>query len=180
MGLLYRYKATLSYIIFIVILNCLYSYLPMISLYNQLFTPADMIVGAVYIFRDFAQREIKHKVMIAMLFGALLSYFMSSKEVAYASVCAFMVGETIDWIIFSFTKKPLSQRLIWSSVISAPVDSYVFMVMINRLLFSEFVFMNVSKFAGILVVWLIWKRCSVLRDSSPLGGEQINTKLYEL
>lgn len=170
MGLLYRYKATLSYIIFIVILNYLYSYLPMISLYNQLFTPADMIVGAVYIFRDFAQREIKHKVILAMLVGALLSYAMSSKEVAYASVCAFMVGETIDWLIFTFTKKPLSQRLIWSSMISAPIDSYVFMLMIHRVLFLEFTFMTMSKFAGVLVVWLIWKRY----------GQESNTKPFEL
>lgn len=157
MGVLYRYKATLSYIIFIVILNCLYSYLPMISFYNQLFTPADMIVGAVYIFRDFAQREIKHKVIFAMLIGAVLSYLMASKDVAYASVCAFAVGETIDWLVYTFTKKPLSQRLIWSSVISVPLDSYVFMMMINGMLFLEFALMNVSKFAGVLLVWLLWK-----------------------
>lgn len=158
MGLLYRYKATLSYIVFIVILNCLYSYLPMISFYDQLFTPADMIVGAVYIFRDFAQREIKHKVIFAMLIGAVLSYMMASKEVAYASVCAFVVGETIDWLVFTLTKKPLSQRLIWSSILSVPLDSYVFMMIINRVLFLEFTFMNISKFAGVFVVWLLWKR----------------------
>lgn len=157
MSVLYRYKATLSYIIFIVILNCLYSYLPMISFYNQLFTPADMIVGAVYIFRDFAQREIKHKVIFAMLIGAILSYLMASKEVAYASVFAFAVGETIDWLVFTLTKKPLSQRLLWSSVLSVPLDSYVFMMMINGMLFLEFALMNVSKFAGVLVVWLLWK-----------------------
>lgn len=155
---IYRYKATLSYIVFIVVLNYLYSYLPMISYYNQMFTPADMLVGAVYIFRDFAQREIKHKVILAMLVGAGLSYLMATKDVATASVCAFLVGETIDWLIFTFTKKPLSQRLIWSSMISAPIDSYVFLLVLNRVMFLEFSLMTLSKFLGVIVVWLAWKR----------------------
>ena len=168
-ALIPRYKATISYIVFIVIVNYLFSYLPLISFFHEMITPADILVGAIYIFRDFAQREIQHKVIIAMLVGALLSYLMSSKEVATASLVAFMIGETLDWLIFTFTKKPLSQRLIWSSLLSTPIDSYVFLFLINRVLWVEFSVMTLAKFFGVFIVWLMWKRYCT--DDAPYQAE---------
>src|SRR5690606_4332743 len=112
---------------FIVVVNCGYPIFPFITIAHSPFSSGDVLVGMVYIFRDFAQREIKHYVILAMLFGAAVSYLLADKTMAIASLCAFSIGETIDWAIFTFTGKPLSQRLLWSSAISAPIDSGVFL-----------------------------------------------------
>lgn len=163
--LLRKYKATIAYIITIVVVNVLYSYLPYVSWFNNAVSPADAIVGAIYIARDFAQREIKHKVMIAMFVGAVLSYLMAAEQVAFASVVAFSVGETIDWLIFTFTRKPLSERLLWSAIISTPIDSYVFLSLLANLNWVEFCAMTLAKILGVVLVWLTWKRRN--RQPSP-------------
>ena len=57
----------------------------------------------IFILRDFAQREIGHKVLGAMAVGAVLSYFMADPFVAFASVVAFMISELVDWVVYTFT-----------------------------------------------------------------------------
>ncbi len=152
-----RCVATLSYVVMIVVLNTLFMYMPLMSLFGQSFSSADMFVGSIYIVRDFAQREIKHYIFIAMLVGAIISYLFASKVIALASTAAFVAGEAIDWSIFTFSKKPVSQRLIWSSMISSPIDSIVFLSFAERLHGVEFVVMTVGKMAGVLLLWLVWK-----------------------
>ena len=75
-----RYLATTSYIGMIVFLNALLVYLPGVSAFGQSFFPADMLVRSIYIVRDFAQREIKHYIFIAMLVGTVLSYLLADKK----------------------------------------------------------------------------------------------------
>lgn len=159
-----RYIASFSYISMILLINVLFVYLPGVSAFGQSFSPADMMVGCIYIVRDFAQREIKHYIFIAMLVGAGLSYLLANQEIALASLAAFLVGETIDWAIFSFTKKPLSQRLIWSSALSSPIDSWVFLAVAHRLHLLEFTMMTLGKIIGILVLWLIWKKVAARKS----------------
>jgi queuosine precursor transporter len=154
---IYKYPATLSYILFIIVLNILYTYLPPVSFLDNLFSPANIMVGAVYIFRDFAQREIRHYVLIAMLLGAMLSYLFAAPSIAVASFVSFIVAETIEWIIFTWTKKPLSQRLLWSASISVPIDSLVFLWMIYNLNGISFSVQTASKMIGVLLLWGIWK-----------------------
>lgn len=153
-----RYLISLSYIGMIVVLNTLFVYLPFISAYGQSFSAADLLVGGIYIVRDFAQREIKHYIFLAMLIGAAISYLLADQSIAIASLAAFLVGETLDWAIFTYTKKPLSQRLIFSSAISAPIDSVVFLGMAGRLHLLEFLMMTFGKVVGVFIIWLCWQR----------------------
>ena len=53
-----------------------------------------------------------------------------------ASAAAFAVGELGDWAVYTFTRRPFSQRILISSLIGAPLDSIVFLGM-GRLGFSE-------------------------------------------
>jgi len=152
-----KYKATVLYILLIIIINSVYSWFPFMTIAGAPFSSGDMLVGAIYIFRDFAQREIKHYVILAMLFGALISYLFADKSMAIASVCAFSVAETIDWAIFTFTGKPLSQRLLWSSSLSAPVDSIIFLAIYGPLNLAGVLVLCASKTLGVLLVWVIWK-----------------------
>ena len=105
-----RIYASITYIGLIVLLNCLFVYMPYLTAFGQRFTFADMAVGFIYVVRDFAQRELRHYVLIAMVVGAVLSYFLASREIALASISGFCVGEMIDWGIYTFSKKTLSSK----------------------------------------------------------------------
>ena len=150
--------ATCAYILMIVIINDLFTHLPMIHLYGSEVSPADIIVGMIYVVRDFAQREIQHWVLLAMCIGAAISYLFASKEVAIASLVAFIIGETIDWIIFTYTRKPLSERILWSSLISTPVDSFVFLYMLNQLNIVGMSLLSAGKIFGVFCLWAWWRR----------------------
>ncbi|MFU8797871.1 MAG: hypothetical protein ACNA7Y_04165 [Gammaproteobacteria bacterium] len=153
-----KYPATISYIVFIIFVNILYARLPHMNVGGHLIFIGDILIGFIYLFRDFAQREIKHYVLVAMLIGAGLSYVLATPGIAIASVTAFTIGETIEWIIFTWTRKPLSQRLLWSACISVPVDSAVFLYMINRLYITDFSIQTASKIVGVLLLWYLWRR----------------------
>jgi uncharacterized PurR-regulated membrane protein YhhQ (DUF165 family) len=120
--------------------------------------PIALVVGFVFVVRDFAQREIGHYVLIAMGVGAALSYWMASPQVAVASAAAFAISELADWAVYSFTGKPLSQRVLYSSVIGTPVDSVVFLSMIGFFSVAGAALMTLSKLLGALVVWWMIRR----------------------
>ena len=107
-----KYKFTLSYIAAIVLVNMGFIYIPMIPILGEMFPPMSLVVGAVFILRDFAQREIGHKVLGAMLIGAGLSYIMADPFVAWASLVAFAISElvTSDRVQFLIVSNCLSLK----------------------------------------------------------------------
>lgn len=90
------------------------------------FQPLAIVTGLVLVVRDFSQREMKHWIWGAMIVGLLLSSLTSWITVVVASGLAFLVSETVDWAVYTFSKRPLSQRIMLSSVASAPLDQVVF------------------------------------------------------
>ena len=68
------FACTIAYIILIVLINSIFVYAPYINVYGSLVSSGDIVVGVVYILRDFVQREIKHYVLVAMLIGCYFSY----------------------------------------------------------------------------------------------------------
>ncbi|MBS0350510.1 MAG: hypothetical protein JSR33_04860 [Proteobacteria bacterium] len=141
----------------IVIINVCFSYLPSVHFGLNQVSAGDFLVGWIYIVRDFAQREVGHKVLIAMAIGIIISFWLADPVIAKASVAAFAVGEAIDWLIFTFTGKPLSQRLLWSAGISAPIDTYIFLQLAHHLNWLEFCVMAVVKCFGVVTLWWYWK-----------------------
>jgi uncharacterized PurR-regulated membrane protein YhhQ (DUF165 family) len=152
-----RYLAVICYILFILTINVCYVYLPAVHIGHNELSAGDFLVGWIYLIRDFAQRRIGHWIILAMVVGAVLSFWLADPVIANASVCAFAVGEAIDWSIFSFTRKPLSQRLIWSAGISAPIDTLIFLWIANHLNGLEFTVMTLVKFLGVYTLWKYWQ-----------------------
>ena len=106
------------YIALIVAVNYAFTQVPPITLLDgTVWPPVALIVGFVFVVRDFAQREVGHRVLLAMLAGAGLSYYMADPFVAVASAAAFAVSELVDWAVYSFTGRPLSQRILYSSAL---------------------------------------------------------------
>lgn len=138
----------------VVIANIGFAYIPMIPLpYGEMFAPMSLLVGFVFVLRDFAQRDIGHNVFWFMGAGVLASYVLSNPFIAYASAMAFAVSELIDWLVYTSTKRSLRDRILISSSISTPIDSAVFMLMIGFFSWYGLFVMTASKMLGALIVW---------------------------
>lgn len=146
---------TTAYIGAVVAINWLFVVVPMVPVLGTMFPPVMLVVGFVFVFRDFAQREIGHWVVIAMLVAGGISYFMSAPVVALASVTAFLISETIDWAVYTFTRKPLSQRILLSSAVAVPVDTILFLQMVGFFDWTAVVLVSAAKMIGALVFWVV-------------------------
>ena len=154
-----RYKFLTLYVLLIIAVNYAFTAVPLVKLPDgTLWPPVALLVGFVFVARDFAQREVGHKVLLAMLVGVAISYFMANPFVAIASAVAFLVGELVDWAVYSYTKRPLSQRILLSSLLGAPVDSAIFLGLLSLLSPVGIVAMSVSKFLGAFIVWGMIRR----------------------
>ncbi len=157
------FRFTALYIALIVAVNYGFSVIPPIDVPGGgKWPPMSIVVGLIFVARDFAQREIGHRVIIAMLFAGVVSYFMADPFVAAASVAAFLVSEFVDWAVYSFTGKTLSQRILLSSAISTPIDSIVFLGMLGFLGFQGALLMTASKMLGAVIVWWMIRRRETL------------------
>jgi uncharacterized PurR-regulated membrane protein YhhQ (DUF165 family) len=110
-------------------------------------------VGSIFVTRDYAQRALGHWVFVPMVVALILSYILASPFVALASACAFAVSESTDWLVFTATKRPLRDRILWSCALSAPLDSLVFLSMIGAFGFAAFGLSVASKMVASLMVW---------------------------
>lgn len=147
------------YVFSVVLVNWLFAVVPPVVLPDgEIWPPVSLIVGFVFVIRDFAQRAIGHKILFAMLAGAGVSYFMAGPKIAFASMIAFMVGELLDWAVYSYTGRPFSQRILLSSVVSTPVDTVVFLYWINMLGVGTVLIMTASKLVGAVIVFCLVRR----------------------
>ena len=157
----------LAYVFSVVFVNWLFTIVPPIPLPGgEVWPPVSLVVGFVFVIRDYAQRAIGHKVLLAMLCGAAVSYFMAGPEIAFASMAAFLVSELFDWAMYTCTGRPFSQRILLSSLISTPVDSAVFLFLINMAGPGGILIMTLSKLAGALVVFMLVRRRETLVEAS--------------
>lgn len=143
------------YLLAILASNMAFNYLPMVSTPFGSIPPATVLVGAVFVLRDYAQREVGHGVLAFMLVGVVLSYLLASPALAIASAAAFLVSEGVDWLIYNWTKKPFHQRVLFSSLVSVPVDSLVFLVLLDLNSWPAFLLMVGSKMLAGIIVWVV-------------------------
>lgn len=150
---------TLGYVALIVLVNWGFTVVPLVDLPGgEKWPPMSLVVGFIFVARDFAQREIGHRVILAMLVAGVISYIMADPFVAMASVTAFLISEFADWAVYSFTGRPFAQRILISSIISTPIDSVVFLAMIGHFSVVGAAIMTASKMLGALVVWWMVRR----------------------
>ena len=142
----------LGYVGSIVVVNWAFTVLPMIELWGAHVPIASLVVGVIFVARDFAQRAIGHYVLIAMLAGTGLSYLLADPYVATASLTAFLISELVDWAVYSFTKKPFHLRVLYSSALGTPVDSVVFLAMVGFFSWPGVILMTIAKMVGAVLV----------------------------
>ncbi len=116
---------------------------------------ATLVVGFVFVLRDYAQREAGHAVLAATVAGGVLTWFIVEPAIAVASVTAFMLSEMVDWGVYSFLRRPLSQRILISSLIAVPLDTLAFQYLAGYLTPAAFLTEIASKAVGVLLVWYL-------------------------
>lgn len=117
--------------------------------------PMTIVTGLVFVVRDFAQREIGHRILIVMAMAVAWSFYYASPDIALASGIAFAISETVDWLMFTFTKYRLSTRVLLSSALAAPLDSTVFLYGAGLLTPSNWIVFVFGKMIGAVVVSLM-------------------------
>ena len=125
--------------------------------------PMAIVTGLILVVRDFAQREISHYILLPLMIGLGLSYFMAPAEIALASGIAFGVSEMVDYIVYTTSNRPLSERVLISSSLSAPIDSALFLLIANMAIPGVFTWSTLmtsvaSKILGAYVVYRLLKR----------------------
>ena len=154
-----RFRYTIVYIALIVAVNYGFTVTPLVALPGgEKWPPISLLVGFIFVARDFAQREIGHRVIIAMLAAGALSYIMADPFVAAASVAAFLFSEFADWAVYSFTGRSFADRVLLSSAVGTPFDSVVFLGIIGQLSMAGVLAMTASKMLGALAVWWLIRR----------------------
>ena len=147
-------KISILYVASIIVANLGFVYLPMIPLpFGEMFTPMSLLVGFIFVIRDFAQKQIGHKVLGLMAVGISISYLLADPFVAIASACAFAISEIADWAYYTASKKSLKERILISSAISTPIDSAVFMLIAGFFSWYSLLVMIASKMLGAYLVW---------------------------
>jgi uncharacterized PurR-regulated membrane protein YhhQ (DUF165 family) len=100
--------------------------------------PGLLLVGVVFVTRDYAHRDIGHWVIALTFIAAILTYYSVDPVVALASGTGFVVSESIDWLIFYCTDRLLKDRILISSAIAVPFDGVIFLGMMEWMDWQHF------------------------------------------
>ncbi len=156
------------YILSIVLVNWLFvAVAPWPTVFGDLYL-ANLVVGFVFVLRDYGQRQIGHSILLATLLAGIITFFMVDPAIAVASLSAFILSETTDWAIYSFTRRPLQQRILLSSLVAVPLDTVAFQYLANYLTPAAFTSEVASKAIGVFVVWYLLKLRSETAPAAAL------------
>ncbi len=176
--LLMKRPFTALYVALMPLINWAFAGIPTFAIPETLgggeWHPFTIVTGLVLVVRDFAQREIKHWIFGAMLIGLTLSTLTAWPVIVVASGVAFLISETADWAVYTFSKRPLSQRILISSAISAPIDQIAFIGLASLVVPGIFAWGSIvtgilSKLLGAYVVSRI-----VARQERRSGQNEMN------
>lgn len=148
----FPYLFTLLYILSIPFTSLMVTYSPSLTLPDgTYFTWAVFVVGFVFVLRDFCQREVgTYGALAAIGVAGFITWQLTTPQLAIASLSAFAVAELADWAIYTLTNKPLSTRVLYSSLLAGPLDTAIFLwgansVMPGILTWSGFIVYGLCK-----------------------------------
>lgn len=144
---------TALYVASVAFVNWLFTAVPLVTTpWGDRWSVGSIVVGAIFIVRDYAQRAVGHWVLLATLAGIALSYAMADPHVATASAAAFAASELSDYAVYTFTRRPFADRVVLSSAIAVPIDTLVFLFGIGGLTATGFAVMCLSKLIALVFV----------------------------
>jgi hypothetical protein len=163
-----------AYVLLIPFVNWSFTWAPNIPLGGDVaFNPVTIVTGLVLVFRDFAQRQIGHWVLLCMGLALVLSVWLAGPQIAFASGAAFAISELVDWALFTFTSYRMSTRIMLSSLFAAPIDSVVFLygasfVRAGSLSLANAIMSVLGKLSGAAVISAVMRRAEDRGRGGPL------------
>jgi uncharacterized PurR-regulated membrane protein YhhQ (DUF165 family) len=148
----------ICYVAVIVLSNILVVALGIIPIGFGLTAPAaSLVVGIALLARDIVHKIAGLKwVMIGILFGCIVSWFIAEPSLAIASTAAFGISELLDLGIFSpLQKRGFYRAAFLSNAASAPIDSIVFLTLAG---FS----LSLSLIGGQVIAKVLWSTVPAL------------------
>lgn len=114
------------YLTGILLANLLVHWFGLIQWGPLVFPAGAVMIGLTFSFRDMVQRKYgKWQCWIWMVIASLITLFFN-QQIAFASVCAFLVSEGVDWGVYTWLPGSFRKRLIVSNLFGVPLDSVVF------------------------------------------------------
>lgn len=121
--------ALLAFMLTVVGANLATSRFGMVSFAGLMVTAGTFSAGLALVARDFLQKTLgKMWTFIAIVVGCFISAGTAGSALAIASGLAFLISELIDFVVFTpIVKRNISAAVMVSSVVSAPVDTILFL-----------------------------------------------------
>jgi hypothetical protein len=122
-------------------------------------TAGTFAAGAALILRDAVDTSGgRWWVAGAIAVGVALSYALAAPMIAVASAVAFAASELVDWGVFTpLRRRSLPRAVLVSSVVSAPVDTVLFLAIAGFGVTWQAVlgqFLVKTAMAGLAALWL--------------------------
>jgi uncharacterized PurR-regulated membrane protein YhhQ (DUF165 family) len=114
----------------IILANFLVLQFGLVNHFGLTFPAGAYAIGITFTARDFVQRRYgKWKCWIWMGVAAAISALFAPK-IAFASICAFLISEGIDWLVYTIMPGSFIKRVFTSNIIGIPLDSIVFVYLV--------------------------------------------------
>lgn len=117
------------YLVSILIGNLFVIWFGIVHFAGLAFPAGVVFIGLTFSFRDFVQRNWGDWACWTWMLLATVITFFLNRNVAIASVSAFVISESADWAAFKFLKYSFRKRIYLSNLISCPLDSIVFVTL---------------------------------------------------
>jgi uncharacterized PurR-regulated membrane protein YhhQ (DUF165 family) len=121
--------SAIFYLSSIVLANILVNALGIVTVLGLTFPAGAVAIGLTFSTRDLVQERYGKFGCWAWMLVAVVITFAFNRQLAIASVCAFVVAELADWAIYTYSHGNIEKRLILSNLVSTPLDSLVFVLL---------------------------------------------------
>lgn len=136
----------------IVVANILVHQFGVVTLLGLSFPAGAVLIGLTFSARDFVQQRYGKSGCWSWMLIASLITLLFNQQLAFASVCAFLIAESCDWAIFTWCNGSLEKRLVLSNLVSTPLDSMVFVLLAFGPLWPAIIGQTIVKMLSSLLV----------------------------
>jgi len=146
-----------AYLGSILVANWLVIEFGLVDLGFIMFPAGAVVIGLTFSARDFVQRRWgKWSCWLWMGVATGLTALLNP-TIAFASVSAFLIAETVDWFIYTISNTTFKRRIFFSNLIGVPIDSIAFVALAFGWIWPAIIGQIIVKFVSSLAVLLFIK-----------------------
>jgi len=164
--------SAIFYLFTILLANLLVIQFGIIDLGFIMFPAGAVVIGLTFSARDFVQRRWgKWHCWWWMVVATVITAFLNP-IIAFASVTAFLIAETVDWFVYTISNTTFKKRIFLSNLFGVPVDSIAFVALAFGWIWPVIIGQMIVKFASSLVVLLFIKDEEITDGFEILRGDR--------